>query len=134
MSCWVRAVHLAQLLPAWQAAGAIAWARLYGGAWLCLPLPVCFTPNSAICIRLCPSAPSPSSTFSLPAERYATDVERTFCFAAGGYWRGKADSHDIDILVCLPPSMRHAVCITLLAKVRCVCLQFFSCFFFLTPC
>ena len=64
-------------------------------------------------------SPQPPLAHPFPSERYgATDVERTFCFAAGSYWRGKADSHDIDILICLPPSMRHAVCVSLLAKVR----------------
>ncbi|KAL4431115.1 hypothetical protein ABPG75_006371 [Micractinium tetrahymenae] len=38
------------------------------------------------------------------------DMERTFCFATGSYRRGVADSGDIDILICLPPSLAGSDC------------------------
>ncbi|KAL4421994.1 hypothetical protein ABPG77_011017 [Micractinium sp. CCAP 211/92] len=38
------------------------------------------------------------------------DVEFTFCWATGSYRRGAPDSSDIDILICLPPSLAGASC------------------------
>lgn len=55
----------------------------------------------------------------LPAERHGgrEDVERTFCCATGSYRRGAADSSDIDILICLPPSLAGADCGAFLSEV-----------------
>ncbi|GAB4814366.1 hypothetical protein N2152v2_001412 [Parachlorella kessleri] len=40
----------------------------------------------------------------------AADVERTFAFATGSYCRGKPTSSDIDMLLCLPPSLQDRDC------------------------
>ena len=44
-------------------------------------------------------------------------MERTFCAALGSYRRGKLESGDIDMLVCLPPSLAHEDCAACLQEV-----------------
>ncbi|PRW58402.1 DNA polymerase lambda [Chlorella sorokiniana] len=54
--------------------------------------------------------------FAMLERRGADDVERTFCFACGSYRRGKEDSQDMDILICLPPSLPDEDCGELLTE------------------
>ena len=69
------------------------------------------------------SLPSSSSSHThsrTPESLGATDVERTYCRAAGSYRRGEPESGDIDILVSPPPSLARTPAVALLAQV-CVC-------------
>lgn len=55
----------------------------------------------------------------VPAERHGgrEDVEFTFCWATGSYRRGAPDSSDIDILICLPPSLAGVSCGAIMSEV-----------------
>ena len=46
------------------------------------------------------------------------DVERTYCFATGSFRRGAPQSSDIDILICLPPSLAGYDCGAFMTQVR----------------